>query len=72
MFRALLSYVNIRASVRHQSLRIGAKMSAVIQYVNMRATYGLTSPSFDSDGTGGGDGGSVFNTRAINEWTFNG
>lgn len=72
MLRALLRYVNIRATVRHTGLRIGANLSAVIQYVNMRATYGLSSPSYDGNEIGGGDGGSVFNTRAINEWTLNG
>lgn len=45
-----------------------ANLSALFYYVNMRATYELVSPNF-----GGGDvGGSRFDSRAIDEWTFNG
>ena len=45
-----------------------ANLSALFYYVNMRATYDLVSPNFD----GGDVGGSRFDSRAIDEWTFNG
>ena len=42
---------------------------ARISYVNMRATFSL-NPNWDGDSIS--DDSSVFNSRAINEWTFNG
>lgn len=70
MLRAILEYVNLRAAVKSVGIRVGANISAVVEYVNMRATIKLSSPWYGNDYDQ--DGGSVFNTRSINEWTLNG
>ena len=70
MLRAVLSFINLRATVKSAGIRVGANVFAVIKYVNMRATVKLSSPWYENDNNN--DGGSVFNTRAINEWTLNG
>lgn len=70
MLRAILQYVNLRATVKSVGIRVGANISAVVEYVNMRATFELSSPWYETEHDQ--DGGSVFNTRAINEWTLNG
>lgn len=45
-------------------------LTAQFHYVDMRATFTLSNSW--NGGTAEEDGASVFNTRAINEWTFNG
>lgn len=72
MLRTVLSFINLRATVKSAGLRVGTNVFAVIKYVNMRATVKLSSPWYENDNNNNNDGGSVFNTRAINEWTLNG
>lgn len=54
--RALFSALDIKARISH---------------VNMRATFTLNN-NWEGNILGDEEGVSVFNSRAINEWTFNG
>lgn len=54
--RALFSAVELKARIAH---------------VNMRATFTL-SYNWQWGGDSSDEGASVINSRAINEWTFNG
>jgi len=65
--RALFSALGLKA------LFSALDLKARISHVNMRATFTLNSNwDWESQRPDSDEGTSVFNSRAINEWTFNG
>ena len=65
--RALFSALDLKARISHVNMR------TTFTFVNMRATFTLNNNwEWEGDFPSDEEGVSVFNSRAINEWTFNG